>query len=116
MRYHWWKVHGVQKGSGAENVDLTQTIGEVDDKSLKGELQACKHFSVDTEMENWTHRVFNFATDTVNTKFFSESLDLVFESLKYAMRMIVAFGVLLKNIEDGSCKYWYAHKNITLLE
>ena len=34
---------------------------DVDDQSLGEELESCKHFLTDTEMENGRHRVFNFA-------------------------------------------------------
>ena len=39
----------------------------------------------------------------------SQKLDTVFEKLKCAAKMNVAFGFVLKNIEDGSCRYYYAH-------
>ena len=32
-------------------------MGDVDDKNLKVEPETCKHFLVDSEMENGRHRV-----------------------------------------------------------
>ena len=41
---------------------------DVDDNSLKGELETCKHFSVNIEMENGRQRAYNFAMDTMELK------------------------------------------------
>ena len=35
-------------------------MGDVDDQSLREELESCKHFLSDTEMDIGRHRVFNF--------------------------------------------------------
>ena len=62
--------------------------------------------------------MYNFAMDTLDPKNLLEKLklDVVFYSLKYAAKLIVASCVVLKNVEDGSCRYYYAHQNNTLLE
>ena len=80
MREHKRKEHGAQRGSGAQSVDVAQLMGDVYDNSLKEELETCKHFLVDSEMENGRHRAFNFARDTLDPKFFFEILDDVFVS------------------------------------
>ena len=59
------KKWGAQRGSRVQNVDVTQLMGDVDDKSLKEELERCKHFLIDSEMEKGRHNVFNFVTDTL---------------------------------------------------
>ena len=46
----------------------------------------------------------------------NKKLDLVFNGLKYAAKVNLAFGFVLKNVEDGSCRYFYAHENNTLME
>ena len=89
---------------------------DVDDKSLKEELGTCKQFLVDSEMENGRHRVYNFAVDILDTKYLLEKLDVALVSPKYAAKLNVAFGFVLKNVEDASCRYYYTHENITLLE
>ena len=94
---------------------VIQLMGD-DDNGLKVELEACKDFLVDSEMESGRHRVFNFVMDTLNAKFLLEKLDVVFDSLKCAAKLTVAFGFVLKNVEDGSCRYYYAHDNFTLVE
>ena len=60
---------------------------------------------MDNEMENGRLRVFNFAMDTPNPEFSLEKLDVFFDSLKFAAKLSVAFGIVLRNIEDGSCRY-----------
>ena len=91
-------------------------MGDVDDNSLKEELETCKHFMVDSEMNNGRRRVYNFAKPTVDPKYLLEKLDIVFDSLKCAAMLNVAFGFVLQNVEDGSCRYYYAHEINTLLE
>ena len=89
---------------------------EDDDADLKEELQACQHFFVDSELEKGRHRVFNFAMSTFDNSLFNKKLDLVCNGLKCAAKVNLAFGFLLKNVEDGSCRYFYAHENNTLRE
>ena len=67
-------------------------------------------------MENGRHRVYNFAVDTLDRKDLLEKLDVVFDSLKCAAELIVAFGFVLKNVEEGNCRYYYAHEKNIILE
>ena len=53
------KKHGTQRGSGAQNVDVTQLVGDVNGNSLKEELETCTQFLVDSEIENGEHRLCN---------------------------------------------------------
>ena len=78
--------------------------------------KTCKKFLVDSEMENGRHRVYNFAMYTLDPKYLMENPDVTFDSLKSAAKLNVAFGFLLKNLEDGSFRYYYARKKKTLLE
>ena len=61
-------------------------------------------------------RVYNFAMDTLDPKYLLEKLDVVFDNLKCAAKLNVAFGFLVKVVEAGSCRYYYAHEINTLLE
>ena len=105
MREHKGKDHGAQKGSGAQNADITQILGDVVDKSLKEKLETCNHFLEDSEIENGRHRVYNFAMDSLHPGDLLEKLDVVYDSLKCAAKLNVAFCFELRNIEDGSCRY-----------
>ena len=44
-----------------------------------------------------------------------KKLDAVFDILNCAAKKI-AFGFLLKNAEDESCRYYYAYENNTLMD
>ena len=61
LRQHKKLQHGTQIGFGANNIEVEEIMGDVDDQSLREELESCKHFLTDNEMENGRHRVFNFA-------------------------------------------------------
>ena len=89
---------------------------EYDDAELKEELQACQNFLVDSELEKWKHRVFNFAMSTFENSLKNNKLDLVLKGLKCAAKVNIAFGFLLKNVEDGSWRYFHANENNTVTE
>ena len=46
-------------GFGASNIDVEDIVRDVDDRTLREELESCKQFLTDSEMENGRHRVFN---------------------------------------------------------
>ena len=91
-------------------------MGAVDDQSLREELESCKHFLTDTEMENGRHRVFNFAMSSFEISSLNDKLDYVSKELKFAAKTNLAFGFVLKNIEDEMSRYFYAHENTTIME
>ena len=91
-------------------------MGDVDDQSLREELESCKHFLTDTEKENGRHRVFNFVMSSFHIALLNDKLDYVFKELKCAAKVNLAFGFVLKKIEDGMCRYFYAHENNTITE
>ena len=103
-------------GFGANNNNVEDIVGDVDDQSLREELESCKHFLTDTELENGRHRVFNFAMSSFDMSLLNDKLDYVFKELKCAAKVNLAFGFVLKNIEDGMCRYFYAHENNTVME
>ena len=95
---------------------MEDIVGDVDDQSLREELESCKHFLTDTEMENGRHRVFNFAMPSFDMSLLNDKLGYVFKELKCAAKVNLAFGFVLKNIEDGMCRYFYAHENNTIMK
>ena len=116
LRQHKNTQHGTQIGFGANNTDVEDIVGYVDDQNLREELESCKHFLTDTELENGRHRVFNFAMSSFDMSSLNNNLDYVFKVLKYAAKVNFAFGFVLKNIQDGMCKFFYAHENNTIME
>ena len=113
---HQRKSHGAHRGSGAPNVDNIQLMGYVDDNSLRVELERCNHFLMDSNMENRRRSNYNSAMDCLDPKYLLEKLDVVYEDLKCVAKLNIAFGFELKNKEDGSCRFFYAHEKITLVE
>ena len=101
---------------GANVIVVEDTVGDVGDQSLGEGLESCKHFLTDTEMENGRHRVFNFAMPSFDMFLLNDRLDYVFKELKFAAKVNLAFGFVLKKIEDGMCRYFYAHENNTIME
>ena len=116
LRQHKNSQHGRQNGFGASNINVEDIVGDVDDQSLREELESCKHFLTATETENGRHRVFNFAMSSFDVSLLNDKLDYVFRELKCAAKVNLAFGFVLKNIEDGSCRYFYAHENNTVMQ
>ena len=67
-------------------------------------------------MEDGRHRVFNFAMSSIDMSLLNNKLDYVIKELKCAAKVNLAFGFVLKNIDDGMCRYFYAHENNTIME
>ena len=91
-------------------------MGAIDDQSLREEMESCKHFLTDTEMEIGRHRVFNFGMSSFDMSLLNDKLDYVFKERKCAAKVNLAFRFVLKNFEDGMCRYFYAHENKTIME
>ena len=116
LRQHRNTQHGMQIGSGTRDVDVEQIVGDVEDQRLREELRSCQHFLVDSELERARDKVLNYAVENLNETIVNEKLDHFFNNLKCAAKVNVAFGFILKNIEDGGFRCFYAHKNNTLLD
>ena len=116
LRQHKIAQHGTQIGFGAGNIDVEDIVGYVDDQSLREELQSCKRFLVDSEIQNGRHSVFNFAVNNLTAQVIEEKFHRLLDELKCVAKLNLALGFILKNIEDGKFRYFYAHENNTLLE
>ena len=106
----------MQIGSRTRDVDVEHIVGDVEDHGLSEELRSCQHFLVDSELERAGHKVFNYAVETLNETVVNKKIDHFFTNLKRTPKVNLAFGFILKNIEDGGFRYFYAHKNNTLLD
>ena len=51
LRQHKNTQHGRQIGFGASNIHVQTMVGDVDDQSLREELQSCRYFLVDSEKQ-----------------------------------------------------------------
>ena len=115
-RQHRNTQHGMHIGSRTRDVVVEQIVGDVEHHRLRKELRSCQHCLTDSEIEKARHKVFNYGVETLNETIVNEKLDHFFNSLKCAAKVIVAFGFILKKIEDGGFRYFYAHENDTLLD
>ena len=106
----------MQIGSETKDVKAEVIVGDVEDHSLREELRSCQRFSVDSELERARHKVFNYAVESLNETIVNEKLDHFFNNLNCAAKVNLAFGFILKNIENGGFRYFYANKNNTLLD
>ena len=116
LRQHKNTQHGTQIGFGATNIDVEDIVGDFGDQSLREELQSCRHFLVDSEKQKGSYSVFNFAVNNLTAQVIEEKLDRVLDKLKCVAKPKLALGFILKNIEDGKFRYFFAHENNTLLE
>ena len=98
--------HRTQIGFGASDINVEDLVGDVDDQSFREELESCKHFLTYTEMQNGRHRVFNFAMSSFGMILLNDKLDYVFKELKCAAKVNLAFVFVLKNVEEGSSRYF----------
>ena len=95
---------------------MEDIVENVDDQSLRDELQSCRHFQVDSEIQKGRQSVFNFAVNNLTAQVIEEKLDRVLDELKCVPKLNLALGFFLKNTKDGIFRYFYAHENNTLLE
>ena len=116
VRQHRNTQHAMQIGSRTRDVDVELIVGDVEDHSFREELRSCQHFLLDSELERARHKVFNYAVEALNETVVNKKLDHFFNNLKNATKVNLAFGFILKNIEDGGFRYFYAHENNTLLD
>ena len=106
LRQHRNTQHGIQIGSRTRDADVEHKVGDVEDPSLGEELRSCQHFLVDSELGRARHKVFIYAVEALNEKVVNEKLDHFFNNLKYAAKVNLAFGFILKNIEDGGFRFF----------
>ena len=84
---------------------VLQFLQETHVEKLREKLDTCRHFFMDSEMENGRNIVFNFAMKALDAQTLSKNIDTVFENPNFIAKLNVAYGIVLKNIEDGTCRY-----------
>ena len=108
--------HGMQIGTRTRDVDVEHIVGDVEHHRLREKLRSCQHFLKDSELERTRHKVFNYAAETSNETIVNEKLGQFSNNLKCAAKVNLASGFILKNLDDGCFRYFYAHENNTLLD
>ena len=71
---------------------------------------------MDTEMSNGRHKLFNFQMSKLDTKIINKKLEEVFNKLDSAVKINIALGFVLRNIEIGEYQDFYDHENNTSFE
>ena len=102
-----------------EEQELTLQTLKVDNiynKNLLYEIQSFKHSLVDSEIEKARLKMFKYAIETFSIKTSEEKLDQIFRKLNRAAKENPAVGFISENIEDGRFRYYYPHKDNTLLD
>ena len=95
---------------------MEDIVGDVDDQSLREELQSCRLFLVDSEIQKGRDSVFNFVVNNLTAQFIEKKLDRVLDKLKCVAKLNLALGFILKNIEDGKFSYFMLMRTTPLLE
>ena len=103
-RQHKNTQHGTPVGSGTKDVDVEHIVGDIDDHKLREELRTFQHFLVDSEHERARNKVFNYAVESLNEAIVKGKLGHLFNNLKCAAKMKLAFGFILKSKEDGGLR------------
>ena len=116
LRQHKNTQHGTETGFGASNIDVEDIVGDVEYHCLGEDLRSFEHFLVDFVLEKTRHKVFNYAIENLNPEIIDEKLACFFNNLKCAAKVNLAFGFILRKLEDGGFRYCYAHENNTLLD
>ena len=88
------------------NLDMDALLDDIDDAARKEEHNSCNHFLVDSELEKGKHCVFSLAMSSFKNSFLNKKLDRVFNQLECAAKVSLAFGFVLKNNEDGTCRHF----------
>ena len=116
LRHYKQRYHTAETTSGGEKVDMQNLADAGDDNSLEEELQSCRNFLVDSEIQKGKHSVFDFVVNNLSAQVIEEKLDRVLDKLKCAAKLSLAVGFILTKIEDRKFRYFCAHENNTLLE
>ena len=112
LRQHKSTQHGAQIGFGASNIHVEDIVEDVDDQSLREELESCRHFLVDSEKKGDIVCSILWST---NLRFrLSKKNSIAFWKCVANLNLALCF--ILKDKEDGKFRYFYAHENNTLLE
>ena len=117
LRHHKQRYLTVETTPSGEKAEM-QCLADTgdDNKKWEEELQSCTHLLIDSEKQKGRNSVFNFVVNNLTAHVMEKRLDRVLDKLKCSAKPNLALGFILKNIEDGTFRYFFAHENNTLLE
>ena len=114
LQRHRQSVHGTS--ARPETNVLVNLDVFADEPGAPEELEDNKHFLVAREINTKFQKIVNFPLFEYDTSVIGRKIDEVFASLTSAVKMNVSLGYLLKNMETGMFRYFYAENNNPLLE
>ena len=94
LRHHRQRYHTAETSSSGEKSDMQNVADAGGDKTLEEELQSCRHFLVDSEIQKGRHSVFNFAVNNLTAQVIEEKLDRVLDNLNCAAKLDLALGFI----------------------
>ena len=119
LQLHRKTAHQANTKIGSSSTNRVRQIMEKvdnDSESLNEELAACQHLLDDMHAEHGRQEVFNFSLSDLDNKKINEKIDEVFTKLKYAAKVNLALGFILRNVETNDYRYYYPHENNLLLD
>ena len=117
LRKHKQSLHCRQSQTNvtvSRKVDLDTIMGDHANQQFREELHLVEHFLVDSESTRGKEHVLNYALTELSPAVMAKKLRLVFANLKNTAEINVSLGFVLRNIESGSYRYYYAHENLLL--
>ena len=103
LRHHKQCYHTAETTSSAKKSKMQSRPADArDDKNLEEEIQSCRHFLVESEIQKWRLSVFNFVVNTRTAQVIDENLDRVLDKLKCAAKLNLALGFFLKLSKTGN--------------
>ena len=79
LRHHKLRYHTAETISSGQKADMQSLADAGGEKSLEEELQSCRHFLVDSEIQKRRHSVFNFVVNNLWAQVIEEKLDRVLD-------------------------------------
>ena len=103
VKFDFWQHKSTERDFliRTPNIDPDDIIKDVRDSKLEEGLRSWKQFFSNFEIKQRRHKVFNYAIKN-NAKIVDEKLDHIFNNLKCAVKVNLAFGFTFKNTEDGT--------------
>ena len=118
--------YGLRKHKKESHMEMSRTKyshSEVDmseyseDPNLLKEIETVKHFLTDEKFESSNKTVYNFRMKEFSITFLKDKMRFIYDELHCSVKINLAFGFVLQNIQDDSTfQYFYPANNNTVFE
>ena len=116
LRQHRNTQHGMQIGSRTTDVNVVHIVGDFENHSLREELPSCQHSWWTPNLKGPGTQILQWRSGNSQRNNSERKTWSFFNILKCAAKLNLVFGFILKNIEDGGFRYFYAHEDNTRLD